>query len=351
MKKQLLIRVIFLFIFLLCYYLLQVISLQWDFLVSQFIILLVTVWIMVWFLIIYFYLWKKLFNKNKKYLSILYYAFIVTSIFWFILPWMFLVSQLWKIKVGTNWNFPIYEKHNFIQYKTEDNITIDAVFLDYQNSQNTIIFSHWLWANKKNFYEYARSYYYLWYNVLIFDFRWHGQSQWQTTSFWYNEAKDIFAWYNYLKTHYPEKSQKIIWVWYSMWAAATIFAQEKYKIFDKIILDSPYASLNDMIKNVYGYFPNFYQKYLSSFSNLFSKWLINIALLEINPWEAVKNIQSPILLFHCKEDSLIPMEQSKKIIQDNPNISSHFFDNCSHVQALNTDDQRYLWEINFFLTQ
>jgi pimeloyl-ACP methyl ester carboxylesterase len=350
MKKSIIIRLVFLVLFLLSYYSLQVLTLQWDFLVSQFFILLVTVWIIVWFLIVYFYLWKKFLNKNKKSLYLMYYPFVFISIFSFILPGMFLISQLWKIKVGTQSNFDIYEKHIFVNYTSEDNYKISGIFLPYNDASKTIIFSHWLWANKKNFYEYARSYYHLWYNVLIFDFRWHWESNWQTSSFWYNEAQDIFAWYKFLKANYPEKTQSIYGVWYSMWAAATLFAQEKYHIFDAIILDSPYASINDMIQTVYWYFPHFYQTYLSHFSNYFSTSIIWVPLLEIQPIKTIGSLYIPLLLFHCTQDNLIPYQQSQKILQKYPQAQHQFFENCWHVQWLTSYEDIYMTKVKTFLS-
>lgn len=102
------------------------------------------------------------------------------------------------------------------------------------------------------------------YHVFLFDFRAHGRSTGSETTFGLEEGRDIAAAVQYVKTHYPQQSQRLFYYGHSMGAAALMaapWALGKGKPggpkamarlnaqLDGVILDSPYASLADFLTN------------------------------------------------------------------------------------------------------
>lgn len=344
-NKELYIKLVTYVIFSTLYYLLNVFNLWWNIIFLELLLANIVIISTIWFLYFLFYLIDKI-SKNYKYVNYLIkFVFII-----FITPVLLIVfSQTYKLKVWSE-NLSPSEINDKINIESFDWIKIDAIYLK-NKSDKTIIFSHWLWANKQNFYQYARSYYYLWYNVAIFDFRWHWNSWWHKTTFWYLEANDIKSLADYLKKNYPQKTKKLYWVWYSMWASATIFAQEKYKIFDKIIIDSSFAYLQDMVDNIYRDMPDFYRKYLSFMWNILTKYSLWIEINKINPIDKISNIRTLILGIHCKNDLLIPYNESLKLKKANENINLKLFNNCWHVQAFNEYNDEYLKIVWDFLKE
>lgn len=96
--------------------------------------------------------------------------------------------------------------------------------LDGVSSDRTVILCHGLASQKAIDVVLARGFVPYGYNVLIFDFRAHGQSAGQLTSYGYRERQDVLGAVRYLQTHRPDQSRFIYGVGVSMGGAALIAA-------------------------------------------------------------------------------------------------------------------------------
>lgn len=146
-------------------------------------------------------------------------------------------------------------------------------------------------------------------NVLMFDFRAHGQSEGRITSIGYHEYKDVIAAANFIKNTFRRdigKQNSTIILGISMGGAATLKAAEMAPdLADALVIDSTYAVLGDMMLKgfalksglpYYPFFPLIKQMY---------HYLANFDISTMNPEECVKIIKKPILFIHSCNDSFI----------------------------------------------
>lgn len=88
-------------------------------------------------------------------------------------------------------------RYSEVTLKTRDHLKIKAWYIP-ANSQKAVIIAHGLGANKSNFIGTVDLWHSLGFNVLIFDFRGHGNSDGHTVSFGYRERYDVLAGLEYL---------------------------------------------------------------------------------------------------------------------------------------------------------
>ncbi|WFQ94840.1 alpha/beta hydrolase [Mycoplasma feriruminatoris] len=140
-----------------------------------------------------------------------------------------------------------------IKFKTSDNITISALkYITDHNSKKWIIVSHWFLGDKYWSLYWSKSFIELGYNVLVYDFRNHGDSE-ETpfVTMGLLESKDLIAAIDYLNK--TEKIQAIGLVGMSMGAfVINYLTLTKQKFLEEskvkfIISDSTYASISSLL--------------------------------------------------------------------------------------------------------
>jgi pimeloyl-ACP methyl ester carboxylesterase len=72
--------------------------------------------------------------------------------------------------------------------------------------------------------------------------------------------------------------------------------------------------------------PGFHESYSSLFPAPRQRWIESIA----TPEEQIKTIANPTLLFHGREDKVIPLDVSYRLLQLIPNADLHVFGRCGH---------------------
>lgn len=346
--KQLSIRIFIYFLCFFWYYIFLVYLFHGEILWKEFWIGYIFLLFYIFIIYVFFTLIQKIINFRNKWTQFGIKIFCIIFLF---LPLSIIFFQIHRIKIWTPSNPLIYSHYKTLHYTTKDNIQLEWWYLLHHNSTRSIIFWHGVGSNKWDFLEYAKIWYNLWFNVAIFDFRWHWNSWWHTISFGYYESQDIKTITENIKKDFPERTKNIYWVGYSMWWAAMIFAQAQYHLFDKLIIDSSYASSEHMIDYLYRYIPSWYREYLKIIWDWYSQNDISISITSINPQDIISQIDIPILFFHGKQDSMIPYSETELLFQHatNPKNKIYLFDNSDHVSAIIEDYNTYVERVTDFL--
>ncbi len=155
-KKNILIRLFVYLIFMFFYYQLLIHLFQWSFLLKEFIISYFMIIILISWLYLFWILIDKIISIKKIYFNIWLKLFIIIFLF---LPSFITFFQIHRIKIWNTIEPKIYSNYENILYKTTDNIEINWWYLTNPKWDESIIFAHWLWANKSNFLEYAKMFY------------------------------------------------------------------------------------------------------------------------------------------------------------------------------------------------
>ncbi len=190
------------------------------------------------------------------------------------------------------------------------------------------------------------------YNVLMFDFRAHGEhiDPSHCCTFGRDEAYDVLGAVSYIKSREDIGSLPLIAYGFSMGAVAAIQAQSlhcqsckkdpSHPLFNAMILDCPYDSSENVIKKglenlkitLFGYtfyLPGRYllQKYaFNPYVQTLLKALLktishmdatatNTYIYPLTPAESIKNISIPCFFIHCRNDEKVSVQAVKNVYE------------------------------------
>ena len=221
---------------------------------------------------------------------------------------------------------------------SKDALKLVGFFVKRENPAGTMVICHGYQSNKEFLYGYIDMF--PDWNILLFDFRAHGQSAGKITSVGCHEYKDIIAAVQYLKTSLqnsvnPENHTQLplVIIGISMGGAATLKAAEvDQDLCDAIIVDSTYANLNATIlqsfslKSKLPYYPFF-----PIIKQMFN-YVANCDMSSMNPVESVQHIQKPILFIHSCDDTFISPLNAVRLYANSVNKKSEIWigPRCRH---------------------
>jgi dipeptidyl aminopeptidase/acylaminoacyl peptidase len=177
------------------------------------------------------------------------------------------------------------------------------------------------------------------FNLLLFDFRYLGESEGSYSSAGAKEVEDLLAAIRFLKT----RGIKEVGVWgFSMGGAVALMALEKAPEIRAVISESSYASLAQMALQLFRIpLLNYPTAYLVG---LWAKLFLGIDLRDVSPAERVRHTTVPILLIHSSDDAVIPFSHAQSLreaLAKNPRAEFWFHDGFAHGQ-LSSDYQSRL---------
>ncbi len=182
------------------------------------------------------------------------------------------------------------------------------------------------------------------FHVVTFDFRAHGENvdECQYCTFGKDEAHDVIAAVNYIRSRPDLKNLPRIAYGFSMGAVAGIEAQAANPdLFDMMILDCPYDRSKNVIKkglenmqfSICGYsfaLPgrSFLEKYafhpyvqsllktlLKTVANM-DATTTNTYIYPVHPINSIKKITVPIEIIHCYNDEKVPVDAAKNLFKN-----------------------------------
>jgi pimeloyl-ACP methyl ester carboxylesterase len=136
-----------------------------------------------------------------------------------------------------------------ISFRTKDHVLLKGWYIPSPNPRaKTIILLHGYPADKGNILP-SRMFLHSDYNLLLFDFRYFGDSEGNYSTAGKNEVLDLLAAIDYLKYRGIDK----VYVWgFSLGGAVALMAAEKTSAIQSVIAESSYARLDWM---AYEYYP------------------------------------------------------------------------------------------------
>ena len=156
-------------------------------------------------------------------------------------------------KLDKNYSFNFNNKFEELNFKAEDNTILNGLLFKAKESKGLVFYLHGNAGSLKNWGQISDLYTNLDYDIFILDYRGFGKSEGKIKS-----EKQLFEdnqiVYNKLKERYSEKN--IIVIGYSIGSgmAAKLASENSPK---HLILQAPYFSLIDLVKNKYSFIPSF----------------------------------------------------------------------------------------------
>lgn len=225
-------------------------------------------------------------------------------------------------------------EYEVVSFTTADKLKLVGWFIPIKSSEinsrelpKTIILLHGYPADKGDILP-ALSFLNENYNLLLFDFRYLGQSQGKYSTAGAKEVGDLLAAIHYLKTRGIEE----VGVWgFSLGGAVALMTAPQAPEIKAVISESSYANLNLMTLQLYRIpFLKYPLAYLTGF---WAKIFLGIDLKKVSPVESAKNLEIPILIVHSKNDEVIPFENAliiQESLKNNPLAEFWFEEKLIH---------------------
>ena len=149
------------------------------------------------------------------------------------------------------------------------------------------------------------------FHLLLFDFRYFGESDGAYTTAGLLETRDVQAAVEYVKNRGDVDPGRIGAMGFSMSASAFILS--RHPDVKAIVADSPYASLEGVVERQFFFLPGPTKWPLVALTKLYARLLLGVTVSDAVPADAVGELTIPLLLIHGDADSQIPVEHSRQI--------------------------------------
>ncbi len=276
---------------------------------------------------------------------------------------------------------------NFTQrsliFQTDDGVALRGDFLAQPHPAPTIIICHGYHISR----EYLRSttaYIYTRFgcNLLLFDFRGHGESGHAAISLGNGEVHDLQAAITVASQQAETFPGAVVIHGFSMGAAVALMIPPRPEMA-AIIADSPYARLDDILRR---FVVNTLTEKTTWWSPLFQRLHVMIpavswAIVEIGSlvfrvrfgypliarpdkdlerWKALsmshpEHAYPPILLIHGEQDDVIPIAEARSLEAQARTlkfeVETYYVKDAEHCGAYERDPQRYITEVQQFLVR
>jgi fermentation-respiration switch protein FrsA (DUF1100 family) len=185
----------------------------------------------------------------------------------------------------------------------------------------TALVCHGLGANRSNQLILARSLVPAGYNVLAFDFRAHGESGGQLTTFGDLERRDVLGAVRWLRARHANESQRIVGVGASMGGVALISAaaddSPEGKAIEAIAVYGAYDSLERLATTVANDRFIFPVDWLTTHVSFpLASLQVGVDLSDFSPAKLVHDVwPRPILFIHGQKDEVIPFRRGQALYE------------------------------------
>ncbi len=202
-----------------------------------------------------------------------------------------------------------------VHFKSKDGLRLSGILIKKNNPKANILICHGYRSRKEFVVDVADMFDDC--NVLLFDFRAHGQSSGKLRTLGCHEYKDVIAAAEFLNNNtksnrlMPNKLPIVIFG-FSMGGSTALRAlQVESNICDALILDSSYSNLNNVIYTAFplksGGLPSIpFVPLLKTMVNV----LASCKIQDMRPIDGLRKIDKPIFFIHSCIDKIVPPNDS-----------------------------------------
>lgn len=144
-------------------------------------------------------------------------------------------------------------RYEDVSFEATDGVRLKGWFIKGEGAGRlpTIIVCHGLGANRSDFTELASGLSREGYNILLFDFRGHGESERRASSFGYLEQKDLLGALKFVRSRNDVDGERIGVYGFSMGGAVAILTAARGNEIKAVISDSSFTTLKEQGKRLF----------------------------------------------------------------------------------------------------
>ncbi|MCK4265205.1 alpha/beta fold hydrolase [Candidatus Babeliales bacterium] len=200
-----------------------------------------------------------------------------------------------------------------VKFDTTDDLKLSGLLIRKKEARGNVLLCHGFQRTKefmklfmKNFDNY---------NIFMFDFRGHGQSDGYITTLGLSEACDVISAAKFFRNTVDlQKKLPFVILGLSMGGSASLRAAFlRPDLCDALILDSSFKDLDGAIDAAFTYhsgLPNFPFVF---FIRLMAKYFYDCDVSKMKPIKLIENVKTPILFIHSSTDTIVPTEHSLEL--------------------------------------
>jgi len=265
--------------------------------------------------------------------------------------------RTWRLFTGPRFQKSVIAElpnteYDVITLKTKNGTILDGWFLKIDtNAKGTVIMFHGVTSSKDKLLAEAYEFRYWGYNVLLMDFRGHGNSSGHTTTIGIKESEDVKLAYEYIKA----KGENNIYLYgISMGAVAVMKAISDYQLNpDGTLLEMPFFSMQTQLQasaRLLGY-RGFFEK---PFGFLVTGWISiekGVNAFKFKAPRYAADIKCPVLMQWGENDPLIFKTDTERIFKsmESPNKKLVIYQQAGHESLLLNDPVKWRKEVGNFL--
>ena len=229
-------------------------------------------------------------------------------------------------------------RYEDVSFKTADGLTLRGWYIPAaQATGKTLVLLHGYPADKGNILP-SLAFLHDDFNLLLFDFRYLGESEGRYSTAGAREVEDLLAAIAYLKT----RGITEVGVWgFSMGGAVALMTVEKSREIRAVVAESSYASLADMAFQLFRVPLVDYP--LAYLVRLWAWLFLGIDLDDISPAKRVRDTGIPILVIHSAADAVVPFSHAQRLqqaLKQNPRAEFWFNKDVVHGELSANYDAR-----------
>jgi uncharacterized protein len=248
----------------------------------------------------------------------------------------------------------LHVPHTNVSILTEDGLKLAAWIAFHAtgavSAKGTVIMFHGHGSCRSGLIREAEAFYKLGWNILVIDFRNHGQSEGTTCSVGYNEAKDVKAAYDYAAA---KGEKNIVLFGVSMGAATITKAVHDYQAMkvQKVILEMPFSTMQHAAEGFVRvmHLPD---EPLGAFLTFWGGMnLGGIWVFSNKPVEYAKDIHCKTLLQWGKEDFRVTQNETNEIYKNLGTKEKELvvYENSGHQSLCKNEHEKWMQNITQFL--
>jgi dipeptidyl aminopeptidase/acylaminoacyl peptidase len=239
-----------------------------------------------------------------------------------------------------------------IEFRTQDGLLLRGWYVAPTRPDGaSLLFAHGHLGNKGQLLTEAEWFYSMGYGLLFFNMRGHGDSEGQFTTISLLETQDVQAAYQFLQ-QIPEVNPERIGIYgHSMGGATSIRAMPRLEGARVLILDAPFADLQDTIRGDIAYYhlpPLFFPDLILDIAN----FRTGLNYRDARPIDVISQIEEAIFLMHGTNDNTVPTYHAYWLYE---NIQSAKFlyiaEGASHTQVFESNPEAFKTALLPFLEQ
>lgn len=263
-------------------------------------------------------------------------------------------TKSWKLFSGPRYprpeiNEPPVFTYDTLQLKTSKGLNIDAWYARPDSTaKGTVILFHGIGGTKMTNIDVANEFHYLGYNIMMVDFRGHGNSDGKNTTIGLREAEEVRLAYDHVKA---TGEQNIYLYGISMGAVALAKAVSKYGLQPSgVIMEMPFYSLQSYLKAKAGQigFPKQPFAFLTTFWIGIEKGFNGYGH---KTTRYVRDIKCPVLLQAGTLDSYVNLSEVRQIYDATASSNKKMvvYEGVGHESIPRKDPEKWRMEIEAFL--